>query len=157
VPAYSMCRCCVVQDLSASIRQLKQIEEERMRVPEDQRPPKAEVPRTVRRPRSTTVSTTRPDCADLSCACLVAQIHCMLQCVCLAEPLAPLLSADELLLQAIEQSGLWDLLPGGRTEEGSGSPYGQYTPRSLQGPPMGQCLPAEKILHLPNRTRNADV
>ena len=39
-------------------------------------------------------------------------------------------------LQAIEQSGLWDLLPGGRTEQGSSSPYGQYTPRSLQGPSM---------------------
>ena len=37
----------MLQDLSASIRQLKQIEEERVRIPEDERPPKAEVPRSV--------------------------------------------------------------------------------------------------------------
>lgn len=33
--------------------------------------------------------------------------------------------------QAVVASGLWDLLPGGRPT----SPYGEYTPRSMQGAP----------------------
>ena len=71
-----------------------------------------------------------------------------MQRACTAEPLAPLFNTDGMLLQAIEQSGLWDLLPGGRTEEGSSSPYGQYTPRSLQGASAGQCPAAEQFTQL---------
>jgi hypothetical protein len=40
---------------------------------------------------------------------------------------------EEVSRAAIEQSGMWDLLPGGGPAAQGSSPYGQYTPRSLQG------------------------
>ena len=39
------------------------------------------------------------------------------------------LSWIDACVQAVVASGLWDLLPGGRPS----SPYGDYTPRSMQG------------------------
>ena len=132
--------------MNSFLVELRRTDDTVEKTPEDERPPTVPVPKAVRCLRTPTCTDAPlqpclqpqtlktlemiPHASVLSnvvlLSCSWAVVELLVNCHCSSAWQTPV---AYLALQAVVASGLWDLLPGGRPT----SPYGEYTPRSMQG------------------------